>query len=222
MSSIGNDVVWLPAAERKRCSQPRYYQKILSGGELLLFANAPYSFPDFLWLIWSIKESVYKCDRVLQCKAFSPASINVKRITFPPVSTHKGMSFHQGSWEGGPQEDWCSGEAILNGQTYTFRSWVSDLFIYTVAAARNDLPDVYTGIRFIPDSRLGDQSAEVRRFVMSRLSREWPSREAGTIANAPAGYPYLQPVAGFPGITLSFTHHGPLVSYAFVISSLSK
>ena len=218
MSSIGNDVVWLPAAERKKCSQPHYYKKIISEAELSLFALSPYSFPDFVWLIWSIKESVYKCQRTApQGKVFSPAAISVERIIFPATSSRKEISFRHGSWEGSPHEDWCSGEASLAGKVYTFRSWVTALFIYSVASEGYPLPDVYTGIRVIPDSRPADQSAGVRRFLLSRLSREWPLRKAGTVANDTTGYPYLQQALDFPDITLSFTHHGPLVSYAFVM-----
>ena len=63
IASTGNDIVALIATDKERASHYRFYSRILTAGEQTLYAQQQADgmpFEHFIWLLWSIKESVYK------------------------------------------------------------------------------------------------------------------------------------------------------------------
>lgn len=185
---IGNDVVWLPLVNRQRCSRPQFYQKILSGHELSFFPGGALPFPEFLWMVWSIKESVFKSERTgATGKIFSAARITLQQFLFC----------------GGK----ATGEAVYNGHAYTFRAYCRKNFIYSVAMHKGFMYALQSGIKYIGHAMPDEQSVAVRNFFSSATGISPVEK----IRHAASGYPYVE--GG--NILLSFSHHGPLVSYAF-------
>ena len=63
MRSTGNDIIGLKSIDPHLTIQQRFYSKILSFSELELYyrkASETIPFENFIWLLWSVKESVYK------------------------------------------------------------------------------------------------------------------------------------------------------------------
>src|SRR5476651_714407 len=83
MSSIGNDIIALKTIDVPRTQNPRFYSKILSPAEQLLYQSCcpTLHFHHFVWLLWSIKESAYKCLQRLQPElVFSPVKIEISHL----------------------------------------------------------------------------------------------------------------------------------------------
>ena len=63
MISAGNDIAALAKVNKERIPQPRFYSKILSDSERALYHQPQLTilpFENYVWLLWSVKESVYK------------------------------------------------------------------------------------------------------------------------------------------------------------------
>ena len=63
MISTGNDIVALKAINVARTKQQKFYNKIITGSEKALYEgqfSERLPFEYFVWLAWSVKESVFK------------------------------------------------------------------------------------------------------------------------------------------------------------------
>ncbi len=214
MNSIGNDIVALNQIHTHRTIQKRFYSKILSADEVLLFNNHDFeiSFESFIWLCWSIKESIYKLIKRHHHEAhFSPTKIIVKKIKKPQKQTlinlekHEGISFCD-------DENFCC-EIFYNRHYYFTRSFVSNYFIFTVANTRNCFANVFWGIQNIDNNSYTFQTQLVRTFALERLQQQFENGDL-KIEKAEAGFPFIVPYHNIP---LSFTHHGNFVGYSFVL-----
>jgi phosphopantetheinyl transferase (holo-ACP synthase) len=97
--STGNDIVALALTDKDRTSRYRFHSRILSPRELELFDpvagsaihhpggssnhdSAALTFHQFIWLMWSIKESAYKYgSRANPALVFAPLKIPVTQLT---------------------------------------------------------------------------------------------------------------------------------------------
>src|ERR1700691_5688102 len=96
MISAGNDIISLNAINITRTKQEKFYSKILSPTEKELYNQAEFTtipFENFVWLLWSIKESAYKyLKRNNPGLVFIPIKFTVKQLLIPHgyISTNFG------------------------------------------------------------------------------------------------------------------------------------
>ena len=215
MISIGNDIIALQLINPERTKQEKFYSKILNEQELFLFNQKLFNklpFEYFIWLAWSVKESVYKFHkRNNPDLAFSPTKIIIKKVELPTQQNvfcfdnamHENISFKT-------EECYCC-EINFNGETIYARSFIGNQIIFTVANNSNWFDNVYWGIKMIESDVYAHQSKAVREFVLSKLNKLYPGNNV-EIQKSKAGYPYIEEHKHLP---LSFTHHGNFVAYAF-------
>lgn len=212
MSSISNDIVALDHINVHRTIQKRFYSKILTADEVSLFSNNDFDIPfdNFVWLCWSIKESVYKLIKRHQPEAnFSPNKIIVTKIKKPQkqncinAEKHEGIAFQD-------KECFCC-EALCDKQHYFTRSLVNNHFIFTVANNKDCFINVFWGVQNIDNDSYALQTQIVRTFTLERLQQQFKNEDL-QIQKAEAGFPFIVPYHNIP---LSFTHHGNFVGYSF-------
>src|SRR5437879_4917257 len=91
MMSTGNDIVALKAINIARTKQYNFYKKVISVSEKDLYDRQfsdKIPFENFIWLLWSVKESVYKyLQRITPQLVFSPARIIISQIHLPSGNT---------------------------------------------------------------------------------------------------------------------------------------
>ncbi len=199
MISAGNDIVALGAIDRQRTIQPRFYSKILSLPEKELYSRPGLSempFEHFVWLLWSIKESVYKyCRRIEPALIFSPSGIVVWQLD--------GTPFYKAVVHSGP--------AILYS-----RSTVQDDHISTVVSVDEQFEGVWSGMASIDRADRASQSASVRTLILDKLSSLLPLEEGSLrIEKNPHGCPVVYSGDKELEIPVSLAHHGPFIAYSF-------
>src|ERR1700761_7632079 len=85
VASTGNDIVDLSATDPLRTCSHRFYSRIISGEEKTLYDQlGGLPFDNYVWLLWSIKESVYKyTSRTNTTLVFAPLTIPVLHLDPP-------------------------------------------------------------------------------------------------------------------------------------------
>jgi phosphopantetheinyl transferase (holo-ACP synthase) len=199
MISAGNDIVSLSAIDRQRTTQSRFYSKIISLSEKELYSQYGFlemPFDHFVWLLWSIKESVYKyCRRIEPGLIFSPARIVVRQMERAPF--YKGI-VHS-----------------VAGILYS-RSTVHADHISTVVSSNKDFGQVWSGSASIDRVDRAGQSALVRALALDKLSSLLTLDEEGLrIEKNPQGCPVIYKGDKELGIPVSLAHHGRFIAYSF-------
>ncbi|HUB59865.1 MAG TPA: 4'-phosphopantetheinyl transferase superfamily protein [Puia sp.] len=208
MRSIGNDIIALAETDKDRTSRYRFYSRILSPGELSLYdrlaglpfpldrpAGAGLSFSTFVWLLWSIKESVYKyVSRSDPRLVFSPLKIPVSGLTM--------------------RKDYYEGTISYGGQFLFSRSFLRDEVIMSIAGGGGDFSLIRWGVREISGSDYATQSAGVRKFALGSLSTVFPGA-ALRIVKAPDGPPEIRDGGRSLDIPISLAHHGRYVAWSY-------
>jgi phosphopantetheinyl transferase (holo-ACP synthase) len=218
--SIGNDIVALHATDKAKTMDPRFYGKILSAQELLFYQETQHSLDVFIWLVWSIKESVYKCQkRLFPDLGFAPFHISVQQLNYSEVSMDPFFSPGSCAWQVPGYYTYCSGEVTLHGAILYFRSLITDQYIFSVVAPQPDFKDVYCGIRCIDDTSYLHQSSEVRAFALEKLADLIPYANSLAFYKPAEGYPVLQADVALPDSVFSFSHHYNFIAYCFSLSS---
>lgn len=217
MTGIGNDIVALKTIDSLRTRSPRFYTKILSAAEQDLyharFANLPLE--HFVWLLWSIKESAYKCLQRHQPElVFSPVKFELQHLVIPSISP---PSFHEELTAIGFNDAECfCGEAIFNGQILYTRSLVHpEAFILSVVQPSPNFDSVNWGLKQIQETNPESQSNAVREFLLERLGAMYPEQELSIRKNG-TGCPHLFADGRDTKRPFSLSHHGGYVGYAFV------
>lgn len=222
MISTGNDIVAFKAINRQRTNHFRFYSKILSVSEQELyfqdeFAEMP--FEKYVWLLWSIKESVYKYQkRVRPGLVFSPTKICIQGIN--PSYRHDNKNFDAVQWENNNCESrqglyQCS--IHFESEIFYSRSKISDDLIATVVHNEDTFEDVWWGIKSINYSDNENQSKEVRSFILKRLNfMLQPNYSQLSIAKNQAGCPLVLMGDIEMNIPVSLAHHDQFVAYSFL------
>jgi phosphopantetheinyl transferase (holo-ACP synthase) len=193
--STGNDIIALAETDNDRTSRHRFYSRILAPEELLLFPAPNLPFSVFVWLMWSIKESVYKyVSRADPGLRFAPLKIPVR-----------GLRICQDHYEG---------IICYSDLTMFSRSFLWDKGIMTVVSAGEDFSNVRWGMEVIGNSGYTTQSALVRKFALQSLSTDFPGA-ALRIIKTPDGPPELWDGERSLDIPLSLAHHGPYVAWSY-------
>jgi hypothetical protein len=204
MRITGNDIVALDAIDRIRTRQPRFYSKILSGGELELFHRtdgAGLLFEVYVWLSWSVKESAYKCLKRRQpALIFSPAKCIIEQICSDAAGIFRGR-------------------AVWASHVLYFRSVVHPRYLSTVVS-EEDMPgglseNHYWGTARIDQPAYPVQSAAVRELALKQLDAVFPGM-SWCIIKDHAGCPVAVADRTGAEIPLSLAHHGHYIAYSFI------
>jgi hypothetical protein len=202
IASTGNDIVDLAATDPRRTGSYRFYSRILSGEEVALYdapALGELAFDRYVWLLWSIKESVYKyTSRTDTGLVFAPLTIPILHID-PP----SGDGFYKSM-------------VIYGSEILYSRSIITDRLIVTVVSGDENFDHTWWGFRSIDDAGHVAQSASVRTFALGKLATAL-SRADLKIEKTTAGYPVVLDGNGLLDISLSLAHHGHFVAYSYYL-----
>jgi len=196
MISVGNDIIALDKIDAGRTIQPVFYSRILDPAEVAMYAGfSSLPFELYVWLLWSIKESVYKCiKREYTELRFSPRKIIVKQID---------------------RSDTYQSVVYFNSTQVSTRSWVNENFISTIATNDKGFDRICWDVRQIEETDPETQSRRVRSVLLDRLQSFFPGDQL-QIAKAEAGYPVLVRNSTPTNLPISFSHHHNLVFYSFI------
>jgi phosphopantetheinyl transferase (holo-ACP synthase) len=222
--STGNDIIALKTINPQRTKQERFYSKILSFSELELYYHKDYAampFENFVWLLWSIKESVYKYQkRNIPGLVFSPGKIIIQSIDFPKSSTVTKFGNVQYERTSFCEEEFYNCTVCFGREIFYSRSKIHDELIYTVVNNNEKFENIWWGIKFIGHTDHENQSKAVRSFVLNKLNSVFPNDNL-TIKKSATGYPLLLKGTKEINIPVSFTHHGHFVAYSFVLGNFN-
>jgi hypothetical protein len=210
MLSTGNDIVVLAMTDAERTCQVRFHSRILIPGEVALYEELVGSqcdravgvvpdFSSFVWLLWSIKESVYKY-----------VSRSDRRLVFAPLKIPVGsVNFRDGYFEG----------IVRYGLlTLYSRSFFRDGTIMTVVSEEREFCAVRWGVRAIDDAAGVNQSGWVRVYALESLSGDVPGSDL-RIVKSPDGPPEVWDGDDLLDIPISLAHHGRYVAWSYRLDS---
>ena len=197
--STGNDLVSLEATQPERTTLPRFYSRILTPAETEGYhrhrlAASGLPFDHYIWLCWSVKESVYKYKKRLYPElVFAPLRIAIRQLD-PPDGP---QGYYQGAVE-----------------TLYSRTRIQDGIIMTIVSEDPEFSDTHWGYSTIGSAAYTEQSAAVRTLLLGEL-RTVLSRDDLRLQKDPAGCPIVlaedQPLA----IPVSLAHHDRYVGYSY-------
>ena len=219
MKSAGNDIVALRSVDKQRTSQFRFYSKILSAPEQVLYHQPQFTempFENYVWLLWSVKESAYKyLKRIHPRLLFSPTKFVIQYIIIP--SGPFMSAFKNTHWEStGNRKEFYSGMLIYDSYVFYFRSKISEDWIATVVNDNEDFENVCWGIESIDDESYYHQSKAARTLLLKRLSSFFPGDFQ--VKKSPIGYPIILKGTQNMRISASLAHDDRFVAYSFVLN----
>ena len=216
MISTGNDIVALKTINIARTTQQNFYRKIISVSEKDLydrqFSNR-LPFDIFVWLLWSVKESVYKyLQRITPGLVFSPTKIIINQVILP-------LDNFTGQFEGRGFDDNSVYKTVINFGDHVLysRSVINDEFIFSVANSKDDFGNIRWGLQLINSSDPEVQSKAVREFIIRTLNPLFPGNDL-LIDKSPHGYPIiLKDSVETPSLAISLAHHNHYVGYSIAL-----
>jgi len=218
VKSTGNDIVALNAIDIQRTISPAFYSKFITPPELELYKQSQLGaipFENFVWLLWSVKESVYKyLKRSQPDLIFPPAKIIIQNINVPhtllPGSTVS-------TWESGNStNEFYTGEVAFQSYQLYFRSKITAEFIASVVAGSVDFNEVYWGVESIHETDSETQSKEVRAFALKKL-KAILNNNGLIIEKDAAGCPIIMDGNEQLDIPVSLAHHHNLIAFSFSV-----
>lgn len=217
MDGIGNDIIALKTIDIARTRNPRFYKKILADTELQLYQEQHSHLPleRFVWLLWSVKESAYKCLQRLQPHlVFSPVGTVVTRLVAPAENPSPLTATLVST---GFNDAYCF-RSVISFQTQTLyaRSVIyGDELIHTVASFNADFGGINWGLERIAQTDPESQSAGVRKFLLDNYHTKVPGKSYHVEKSA-SGYPFISVEGMDTGAKVSLSHHDEWVGYAFI------
>lgn len=223
MISIGNDIVAIDSINRQRSNDIRFHSKFITATELTLYQKpsiAVIPFESFVWLLWSVKESVYKYQKRFDPElVFSPTKIVIQHVSLPAVYTDVELTAN--AWEGkAGSEGFYRGEVVTEACTLYFRSVINDDLVASIVNDEPTFQNVYWGIQRIDHPDYESQSRSVRRFLLNRLKSTFPQGHL-SLQKSPVGYPVLLLDEKDTCVAVSLAHHELFTSYCFKLSELN-
>ena len=223
MKSVGNDIVALRSVDKQRTSQFRFYSKILSALEQALYHQPQFAeipFENYVWLLWSVKESAYKyLKRTIPGSVFSPTKIIIQHIEIPVgplINKFEGIQ-----WESnGYNEEFYRGKVIYGSHTFYFQSKISEEWIATVVNDNENFENVWWGIQSIDDAGYYHQSKAVRTLLLNKLNSFFPGDLQ--VEKNPVGYPVILKDLEDLHIPVSLAHDDRFVAYSFILNPLNN
>lgn len=218
MISTGNDIVALSAINAARTNQHKFYSKILSDSETPLYHElslAGIPFENFVWLLWSIKESAYKfLQRHNAGLVFTPVKFVVEELRLPPayaVEKSNAIAAEGTGFNGYPA---LTGIVAFGEVKLRSCSLLYDKLISTVINNTDDFENICWGLKTISDIGNENQSKEVRQFLIERLKRLYGDVDFRVDKNED-GCPILFKGHDIDHIPISLSHHENLIAYSF-------
>ena len=214
MISAGNDIVSIDAVDIPRTKQIKFYSRILSTSEQALYTQPEYAhipFEQFVWLLWSVKESAFKyLQRLNSALIFSPTKFIVTQLSVPLGFAPKGFEAAETAQRGFGDDAF---KAVLTYGEFTLysRSLIYRELIVSVINAGDNFENTCWGVKAIATSHPANQSAEVRTFLAKCLQQNF-SLDAEIIKNAES-----IPLILIEGVAIpvSLSHHGRFVGYSY-------
>jgi len=220
--SAGNDIVDLQAIDTARTNNPRFYTKFITGSETQLYSRsqlADIPFEHFVWLLWSVKESVYKFkQRHNPGLIFSPSKISVQHINSPSGSMPARLPEASIEVKGFDKQIYYSGAITFEQQELYFRSVINNAYIASFVNNINSFENIYWGIKRIDHTGPDFQSTQVREFISKKLKQVGPADIIKIIKNS-SGCPILYNDMVEANLPISLAHHGHYVAYAFHLAN---
>lgn len=218
MISTGNDIVSLTAINITRTKQYKFYSKILSDSENPLykeFGLAGIPFENFVWLLWSIKESAYKflqrCDPDL---VFTPIKFMAKGLFLPSAFAVSSFNTTEAEGTGFNKVACIKGAVSFKNYTLYSRSVIYHEFIHSVVSYYDSFEHTCWGVKIIDDSSNENQSKEVRLFLLERLQQLYGVNNFAINKNL-YGCPILLKGKEECAIPVSLSHHENMIAYSF-------
>lgn len=221
MTSTGNDIVALRAINIARTKQPNFYSKILSVREKDLYdqqLSDKIPFENFVWLLWSVKESAYKfLHRITPDYVFSPTRTIVSSLELP---ANLVLTEFDGQAEGCGFDEGIAYKGIvsINDQKLHSSSLIGDDFALSVVSDTNDFADICWGVQNIASSESAHQSTAVREFLMKKLNRLFPGDDISIDKNTHGVPVLIKNNVEMPHV-ISLAHHDHYVAYSVRITS---
>ena len=215
MISTGNDIVALKAINVARTKQQKFYSKIIIASEKALY-DGQFSdrlpFEHFIWLAWSVKESVFKyLQRINPDLVFSPSKIKISELEPPSakdISHFEGRDFNN--------QTVYKGVVDFSPHTFYSRTIITNDFIFSVVNHTNHFEKVMWGIKKIGSTDADDQSKAVRTFALAMLNTLFPDSELEIDKNSHYCPVILKNDVEIP-VPISLAHHDHWVGYSFQI-----
>lgn len=191
---IGNDIVDLTlAASGPHWKTQRFLDKVFSAEEQQLIKDAEDNLRA-IWLLWSMKESAYKCH--IQCNQFH---------FFAPTKIACQLSSN------------LNGLVSINNTTYYTFTQITKNFIHTISYSSAS-SEVLSDFGRLEDVSYKIQHNESRRSVLNVFSSLLNiDIDNLTIKKTETGVPFLYKHNVKQSIPLSITHHGYYYGYALVV-----
>lgn len=218
MNSTGNDIVALKAINVARTKQSNFYSKIITPHEeqyydLHLRGDLPLEV--FVWIAWSVKESVYKYLKRHQPElVFSPSKMSIIQLN---VSGKHDLA-NELEGQDIKEVPVCKGKLSFANESFYSVSIVTDHYIFTVVNRDDDFQNTHWGIKRITSNTPDDQSREVRNFLLRRLDKLFPANDL-RIEKSEIGYPVIMSNGEELPIPVSFAHHDNYIGYSFVLNT---
>jgi phosphopantetheinyl transferase (holo-ACP synthase) len=215
MISTGNDIIALKAINIARTKQQNFYRKIISASEKDLYEHQlsdKLPIDVFVWLLWSVKESVYKyLQRITPELVFSPTRVIITKLSLPVsnfVERFEGRGFDENSVY---KSVVSFGDHILYS-----RSIISEEFIFSVVNCTDDFGHIRWGIQLIDSSEPDVQSKAVREFLLEKLNLLFPGSDL-LVDKSPDGYPIILNDGVEIALPVSLAHHSHYVGYSIAV-----
>ena len=209
MKSTGNDIIDLNKIDVERTREYRFYSRVLNIHEQSAYETLPFdelSFVNYVWLLWSVKESAYKyLQRLEPGLIFSPVNIIVTNIAPTTGVVHLNMP---------AQTSYFHGRVSIKHINLFFASTINELYISSTVNRDEDFSDVYREVKYINNDDYASQSLAARQFALTRLNTIFP--EELSIDKSETGYPVIRQGEQDINLPLSFAHHGNYVGFSFI------
>lgn len=216
--STGNDIVALKAINIVRTKQFRFYSKIISVVEKELYDQLvadKIPFENFVWLLWSVKESAFKfLQRITPDLVFSPSKIIIKQLVFPVQQLVTRLEGDR--TEGCGFDDKIAYKGTIEfGTTRLYsRSIISEELIVSVVNYLDNFENTCWGFKVINSTEPPYQSRAVRYFLINRLKSLFLDADLN-ISKSPSNYPILLNGKEEMAVPISLAHHDHFVAYSF-------
>jgi len=208
VKSAGNDIVALNAIDIPRTISPAFYSKFVTTSELQLYQYPPVDaipFQNFIWLLWSVKESAYKyLKRAQPNLIFSPSKITIQDIAIPTIAWEKNND----------KDSFFIGDVVSGGHQLHFCSKTTTEFIASIVNDDTTFEDVFWNIKQIDQADNETQSSKVRELVLSKLAT-LTGYDYLCIKKNAYGCPIILQGENELAIPVSLAHHGCFVAYSF-------
>lgn len=219
MTGLGNDLIDLKTTDAARTQSTRFYTKILADTEQQLYQNqfAAFPFEQFVWLLWSIKESAYKALQRHQPElVFTPVKMVITSL-IAPQAPHPLLSHKKTTTTGFDITHAFKSFILFQNQTLYARSVIyGDELIHTVATTQDWFDHIHWGIRRVTETSHAGQSAAVRAFLLERLTSLYPAVKLA-VEKSDFGYPFIVADGVAVDWPVSLSHHGEFVGYGVMV-----